>query len=409
MWLAIAISMCIGTLVIFKYSDFLIENINIMINRLHVTGKIDPLNMILPVGISFYTFQALSYVIDVYRGVIMPETHLGYYSLYISFFPQLVAGPIERIENLLPQLKAASTLDEDDFRAGVTLLISGYFRKIVVADVVGPYVAQVFTNNLPIDGSLVFIGTLLFAVQIYCDFSGYSEIAAGSARLMGIRLMRNFNRPYATERFKDFWKRWHISLSSWFSDYVYKPLGGSKQGILKQIVAVSTVFLISGMWHGANWTFVAWGGIHAVFYIGELILSKTQRCSKAKSDRLQHYFWQFLRKWGTRGVICFAWIYFRAESLGQANYLVTRLFSPWHLNLLLQSMHATVFDVIQICLTLLLLPSVNRLADRVYSNDVIPVDQFMTMIKVYLTLTIMISWVIQCEISTNNAFIYFQF
>ena len=259
--------------------------------------------IILPVGISFYTFQAMSYVIDVYRGTIPAEAHFGYYALYISFFPQLVAGPIERAGTLIPQLRQERRLKQEDVIAGLKLIISGLFRKLAVADLLAPFVDAVYRADTP-DGCAVALATLLFAVQIYCDFSGYSEIAAGSARLLGIRLMRNFDRPYAAASIRDFWRRWHVSLTVWFTDYVYIPLGGNRHGLARQLLATIAVFALCGLWHGAEWSFLIWGLLHAG-YMAVYLLWR-QHSKKA----LPRPAGQIL----TLAAVCFAWLFFRAGS-----------------------------------------------------------------------------------------------
>lgn len=252
----------LGLLFIFKYFNFFNDSVRLLFQSLGVNYGVPSLSLLLPVGISFYTFQTLSYTIDVYRGVTKPERHFGIFAVYVSFFPQLVAGPIERSERLLPQFRVPVIPNENNFSSGMKLMVWGFFKKVVVADNVAIIVNQVYNNVNEYQGLPLIIATFLFAIQIYCDFSGYSDIAIGSARVMGIHLMKNFNTPYFSKSITEFWKRWHISLSTWFRDYVYIPLGGNRVSKPRHYLNLFLTFLISGLWHGANWTFVIWGALH---------------------------------------------------------------------------------------------------------------------------------------------------
>ena len=309
-----ALAACLGLLFYFKYFNLLGETAALITGRQWRTADI-----ILPVGISFYTFQALSYVIDVFRGELPVQRHFGYYALYIAFFPQLVAGPIERAAGLIGQLRAERRLSREDLAAGLKLLVSGYFRKIVIADLAAPFVNAVYAAECP-DGCAVLAATLLFAVQIYGDFSGYSEIAMGSARLLGVRLMRNFDRPYGAVDIRDFWRRWHISLTKWFTDYVYIPLGGSRKGLVRQLLATTAVFALCGLWHGASWSFVVWGLLHAFFMNLHTLRSRLlPGRSSGWPERVLTLF-----------AVCFSWLFFRAGSLSRAVLLLGRLFCAWN-------------------------------------------------------------------------------
>lgn len=242
--LILALISCLGVLVFFKYFDFLSLSVTGILRALHIPAREYVLDMILPVGISFYTFQTLSYVIDVYHKRIEPEKHVGYYALYVTYFPQLVAGPIERSESLLPQLKEQKKFSLENLSAGVKIMVSGFVKKVVVADTVAVYVNAVYNNGAEATGLSVLIASLLFAVQIYCDFSGYTDIAIGCARIMGIRLMKNFHYPYMAKSIKEFWSRWHISLSTWLKDYIYIPLGGNRCAKARHLFNLFVVFLI---------------------------------------------------------------------------------------------------------------------------------------------------------------------
>ena len=276
-WLVCTLAVCLGMLAFFKYFNFAADSVLSLLGLFGLELSPLSLHILLPAGISFFTFQTLSYVIDVYRGTVPVERHFGHYALFVSFFPQLVAGPIERPQNLIPQLKATHDLCAEDLREGFKLLLSGYFRKVLAADFFGMFADAVYAAPGSANGPAVAVATVLFAAQIYCDFAGYSEIAAGCARLLGIRLMKNFDRPYAAAGIRDFWRRWHISLTGWFTDYLYIPLGGSRRGLARQCLATLLVFLVSGLWHGAAWTFVVWGCLHGVLMVLSLLLARLKR------------------------------------------------------------------------------------------------------------------------------------
>lgn len=258
LWLAVVF--CIGTLFVFKYFNFIYNIFCAALNQIQLSTQPLVLNLILPVGISFYTFQTLSYVIDVYREKVEPEKHLGIYATFISFFPQLVAGPIERTENLLPQIEKEKTFNYEETVYGLKLMAWGYFKKIVIADNLAVFVDRIYNNVMEFRGLSLLIATLFFAFQIYCDFSGYSDIAVGIGKLFGVNLVTNFKSPYLSLSIHEFWKRWHITLSSWFLDYVYIPLGGNRKGRLRHAINLMITFLLSGLWHGASGTYILWGG-----------------------------------------------------------------------------------------------------------------------------------------------------
>lgn len=298
-----------GILFIFKYYNFFIENFNAICSSMGIHWHGSVVAVMLPVGISFFTFQAVSYTIDVYNEKYAATKDWVSFFTFISFFPQLVAGPIERADNLLPQFLRARRFDGDKAIHGVALIAYGLFKKMVVADTISVYVDNVFRTPLVWDSSTCLIAIFFFSVQIYCDFSGYSDIARGSARLIGFDLMINFNRPYLSLTFSEFWKRWHISLSTWFRDYVYIPLGGNRVSIGKVLLNLWIVFLLSGLWHGADWTFVVWGALHALYLSLGVIYNRIHK----QNDK---------NKWCRRGVVflgtMFAWIFFRAENINAA-------------------------------------------------------------------------------------------
>ena len=259
-YLIISIVLNFTILFFFKYFNFLGDSITALFSFLGIGWKVPNLDVLLPVGISFYTFQAVGYSIDVYRGTIRAEKNFITYALFVSFFPQLVAGPIERAKNLLPQFHEKHSFNSENVIEGFKLMIWGFFMKLCVADVLSEYVDAVYNNVSYHNGVSILLATFFFAVQIYCDFAGYSNIAIGAARIMGYRLMINFKQPYFSLNIKEFWRRWHISLSSWFMDYLYIPLGGNRVAYPRYLFNLAVTFLVSGIWHGAAWTFVIWGG-----------------------------------------------------------------------------------------------------------------------------------------------------
>ena len=328
LWLILTLVVCLGVLALFKYADFFIGSVIGFLNLFHANLDSFALNLMLPIGISFYTFQTLSYVIDVYRGEYKAERHFGYYALFVSFFPQLVAGPIERCDHLLPQLKAEHKFNFEDAAAGLRIVLCGFFFKCVVADYVGIYVNNVYAN-IDKANSLAFVITgLLFCIQIYCDFAGYSEIARGVARIMGVKLMKNFNRPFGLTSYSDLNRRWHISLNKWFTDYVYIPLGGGKKGLPRKILNVLIVFTLSGLWHGASWTYVIWGLYVAFFVILENVMKKPVRrfFEKCKID-IDSKGFIYIRRALLAPVIVVAALIFRAQSLGELSGILSGLFT----------------------------------------------------------------------------------
>lgn len=310
-FLILSIAANVSVLALFKYADFFLGNLNNMASLLGWNYSIELLGWILPVGLSFHTFQAMAYTIEVYRGHQKAERHLGLYALYVMYFPQLVAGPIERPQHILPQLRVNHRPEWDRIISGLKIMVWGFFKKIVIADRLAVFVNPVYDNPENYHGISMFVATVFFAVQIYCDFSGYSDIAVGSSKVLGIRLMENFRSPYMAGSFADFWKRWHISLSSWFRDFVYIPLGGNNGTTLKTSFNLLLVFLLSGFWHGANWTFVIWGLLHGMYLIVEKYFPVKFNWSSFKVFSLLKWFIVFF-------LVCIAWVFFRADSTAKA-------------------------------------------------------------------------------------------
>jgi alginate O-acetyltransferase complex protein AlgI len=308
-FLLLSMTTNLGVLVFFKYFNFINQVIEDALGYTGWSVGMPELDILLPVGISFYTFQAMSYSIDVYRGNTQPEKHLGYFALFISFFPQLVAGPIERTKNLLPQLKVKHQFSYHQVVSGLRLVTWGLFKKVVIADQVAVAVNSIYGQHEAAGGGWILVAQLLFTVQIYCDFSGYSDIAIGTARMLGINFKRNFNRPFFSKSIKEFWSRWHISLSTWFKDYLYIPLGGNRKVKWRWYYNLFITFLISGLWHGANWTFLVWGGIHGLVLVFETMVK--YRTSKS-------IFIRAAQMVTTVAIVIFAFHFFRADSMHQA-------------------------------------------------------------------------------------------
>lgn len=315
--LGISLVFNLGMLFTFKYFNFFVETFVDTFALFGTEFSYNSWQILLPVGISFYTFQTLSYTIDIYRKRIAPTNDIVAFFAFVSFFPQLVAGPIERASNLLTQFETRRTFDYQKSVSGLRLILGGLFKKMVIADNCAVFVNTIFEQYEMASGSTLFVGAVFFAFQIYGDFSGYSDIAIGSARLMGFDLMKNFNYPYLAQNMSDFWRRWHISLSTWFRDYVYIPLGGSRVSKTRLVFNILVVFLLSGLWHGANLTFVFWGLLHAVFVLPVLLLYKNHTVNFSKEKKLPT-FREFLNIAGTFVVVVIAWVFFRAESIGDA-------------------------------------------------------------------------------------------
>ena len=391
---AVAFSSCIclGILAVFKYLDFLTGNMISLANLLGADISFSGFHLVLPMGISFYVFQTMSYTFDVYRGTVPAEHHLGYYALFVTFFPQLVAGPIERPENLLPQLRKAALPTRDDLIQGFTLLIRGYAKKILIADYLSGYVDHAYSAAGSADGSALTVATILFAFQIYCDFSGYSDIAQGCGRFLGIRLMDNFRLPYQARSIRDFWRRWHISLTQWFTDYLYIPLGGSRSGKFRTCRNILITFLISGLWHGADWTFVLWGGLHGLY----LVLERTLAQRKAPGRIVT-----FL-------LVCFAWVFFRSENIMQAMEILSRIFSVWHPEQMLSGLNMRGIEIVIAVLLLCLLPMIEKCSPPKCGESACSANSSL-FACFFLILTIIVCRMLVLTQVGSTSFIYFQF
>ena len=324
----------LGILVFYKYTDFILDNVNLMLQKANVQIVTNPFDIILPVGISFYTFQALSYTMDVYRKEIEAEKNPLRYALFVSFFPQLVAGPIERSKNLLNQVKSIEKIkvwNYDRVVNGAVMMVWGLFQKMVIADRISIYVDAVYKNLHAVGSLETIFAAIGFSIQIYCDFAAYSTIAIGAAKVMGFELMENFDTPYFAASIKEFWRRWHISLSTWFRDYLYIPLGGNRKGKIRKYINLMVTFLVSGLWHGASWNFVVWGGLHGLYQIlGEIfapLRNKVVKITKTNQTVFSYKLGQILF---TFSLTTLTWVFFRAKTLGEAMLFFERMFTRWN-------------------------------------------------------------------------------
>jgi D-alanyl-lipoteichoic acid acyltransferase DltB (MBOAT superfamily) len=320
------LALLVTPLFIFKYLNFFSTQVNAVLHHFNVLEGIPLFNFLLPVGISFYTFHTISYLIDVYRGVTPAERHFGIYALYVSFFPQLVAGPISRSTQMLPQFHNRMAFDYNRIKNGMLLMAWGFFQKVVIADRLGLMVDYVYKDPTQHQGFSLMAATFLFAIQIYCDFAGYTDIAIGSMQIMGFSMPPNFKRPYLATSLSDFWKRWHMSLSTWFNEYVFTPITISKRdwGIWATVFALVVTFLVSGLWHGAGWTFIIWGGLYGLGLAAEVLTRKQRkRLAKLIPEKINTLFAWFL----TFSYVCFTYIFFRANSLSDAFYIASHLFT----------------------------------------------------------------------------------
>ncbi|WP_304405239.1 MBOAT family O-acyltransferase [Algibacter lectus] len=327
-WVGLSFTINLAILFFFKYFNFINESFITLFNQLDIKWGVPNFDVLLPVGISFYTFQALSYTMDVYRDDIVAEKNFLKYALFVSFFPQLVAGPIEKSTNLLPQLSQVHKFNYTRIKEGLLLMLWGLFKKVVIADRLAVVVNTVYNSPQQYEGFSLILATVFFAFQIYCDFSSYSDIAIGSAKVMGFDLMENFNRPYFSKSIAEFWRRWHISLGGWFRDYLYFPLGGSRGSKLNKYRNVMVVFLLSGLWHGASWNFVIWGALHGCFqvlgYEFSNLRQKTTSFLKIKKESFSYRLYQVIF---TFILVDFAWIFFRSNNFEDSKYIVANIFN----------------------------------------------------------------------------------
>jgi D-alanyl-lipoteichoic acid acyltransferase DltB (MBOAT superfamily) len=401
-WFWLSISINLGILGVLKYFNFFVNSFQEGLEKFGIHLNPFTLNILIPVGISFYTFHGLSYVIDIYKNRILPERKYIDYSLFVSYFPLLVAGPIERATHLLPQLKKNRKFDYAKSVDGLRQILWGIFKKVVIADNCAEYVNYTFSNYNHLSGSTLFLGALFFTFQIYCDFSGYSDVALGTSKLFGIDLLNNFSFPYFSRDIAEFWRRWHISLSSWFRDYLYIPLGGSKGGKMSKVRNTFIIFIVSGFWHGANWTFIFWGFLNALYFLPLLLFEKNRTYLNIishdgkfpKIKELNGMIITFL-------LTLFAWIFFRSTSITEAFHYIKGMF------------HSSFFDIpvlkfnlinnLIFILILIIIEWIGRKGQFAFSNieSIGRIGRW--------TIYLCISYLIFSYTGTQQPFIYFQF
>ncbi len=406
----------LAILFFFKYFTFFLENTNRLFSLLNINWIIPSFDILLPVGISFYTFQALSYTMDVYRKKISAEKDLLSYALFVSFFPQLVAGPIERSSNLLPQMHEQHRFDYDRCKRGFLQMLYGYYQKMVISETAAIFVTEVYNNYSQYSGTLIVVATIMFGIQIYCDFGGYSNIAIGAARILGFNLMENFHNPYFAVSVSDFWRRWHISLTTWFRDYLYIPLGGNRKGKIRKYINIMIVFLASGLWHGASWHYVIWGGINGInSVLGDLTYPARQCLTKKMQIDTERFSSKLCRIIGTFVLVDFAWLFFKANNLSHAmgliktvfmNFYVADLFNGSLYSAGLSRTHMSVF-----CVALMVLLAIDIMKET-------GIDILEWYFKQSIIFRFIIYWLLLFAILVfgvygpkydSSAFIYFQF
>ncbi|ALR32267.1 acyltransferase [Chryseobacterium sp. IHB B 17019] len=399
-WLILSITINLGFLGFFKYYNFFVESFADLLHRAGFYPNIWMLNIILPVGISFYTFHGLSYVIDIYKKRIAAEKNFIDYAVFVSYFPLLVAGPIERATHLLPQIQKKRIFSYDQAIDGMRQILWGFFKKMVIADNCAPIVNEIFTNYQTESSSNLVMGAILFAFQIYGDFSGYSDIALGVSRLFGIELLKNFAFPYFSRDIAEFWRRWHISLSSWFRDYVYIPLGGSKGGMWMKIRNTFIIFLLSGFWHGANWTFIIWGGLNAIYFLPLLVTNKNRHNLEVVAlNRSIPSVKEVINIFLTFLLVCFAWIFFRGESVSQALQYIKNIFS----NTLFSLPNPFPFKILCFIILMIFIEWINR--QKFHGLEISNYNRWVRRI-IYL---IIIFIILRYANFGSKEFIYFQF
>ncbi len=407
-FLIISLIINFGLLFVFKYMMFINHSFMWLYNYLGWTYPIKDFDIVLPMGISFYTFQAASYTIDVFYGKYKPEKNYFKLALFIMFFPQLVAGPIERADRLLGQLFMKHKLELANISQGSKLMLMGYFKKIVIADRASVLVDAIYNSPQEYKGLPLVVATLFFTVQIYCDFSGYTDIARGVAKLMGIDLMINFDRPYFSKNIKEFWRRWHISLSSWLRDYIYIPLGGSRCSLIKKYRNIIITFLASGLWHGANWTFVLWGGLHGLYQvIGDLK-------NKIITIKRDFFVLNIFRVIICFVLVAFAWIFFRANTISDAVYIIKNIFAGWenvsdlqYLYVTFNNMGLKLFEIVILSIAILFLIFTEVISFKYDIHKLLNKGPFIFRFVYYYILACFI--LMMGVFAGGGQFIYFQF
>ena len=402
-WLIASLVANIGVLAVFKYYNFLNDNISVFLNTLGYHNQIPYLGILSPIGLSFHTFQAMSYTIEVYRGKQKAERNFGIYSLYVMFYPQLVAGPIERPQNLIHQFYEKHYFEYERVVEGLKMMLWGLFMKLVIADRLAIYVNAVYNNAGQHTGKTLALATVFFAFQIYCDFAGYSNIAIGAAKVMGFNLMTNFNRPYFSRSISEFWKRWHISLSTWFKDYLYISLGGNRVSIPRWYFNLFIVFAISGLWHGANWTYIIWGAINGFYLVFAIVTEKWRKSFNklVHLDRMPRIH-NYLQIGITFVLACIAWVFFRANTTQEA-FLIMKQIVAFKGTLYIGEWQQFIYCLISIAF--LLMVEIN------WEHNHLKILPFQTAhwFKDQLAYAMLIFLILTVGVFDGGQFIYFQF
>lgn len=407
-YLSICTVSCMFILVYFKYLGFVFENINNVLGWFNKKGQLPVVNVFIPVGISFFIFQSIGYVIDVYRGDVKAEKNMARYALFVSFFPQLVAGPIERSKNLLKQLATPKDFNFEKAMDGFLLMLWGFFLKMVVADRVATFVDTVYGNYTIYGGWYLIIAVMLFAIQIYCDFAGYSTIAMGAAKVMGFDLMENFNAPYMSGSVTEFWHRWHISLSGWFRDYLYIPLGGNRKGTVRKYINIFVVFLISGLWHGASWTFVIWGALNGLFQIIEAVAYKNYNRKKSTLQKIGSALLTFF-------LVDFTWLFFRANTLKDAINIIKSIVKADNISIFVDGsilncgLNLPEIIVVLVGIGIIIFSDVCKYKGIVLRNTILKRGFWFKCIFISIVVGLILLLGIWGSGYDENSFIYFQF
>lgn len=412
----VSFSLNLFVLFYFKYFNFAIDILQNVAGSMHIQLNLPEYDILLPVGISFYTFQALGYILDVYRNDIYAERSFIKYALFVSFFPQLVAGPIERSKNLLKQLAGFHKFDFDRVKEGLLLMLWGYFLKLVISDRIAIFVDTIYGDYMTYGGAYLIIATVFFAVQIYCDFAGYSVIAMGVAKMLGINLMDNFDAPYLSMSVAEFWRKWHISLTSWFKDYLYIPLGGSHKGKIRKYINKLAVFLVSGLWHGASFSFVAWGGVNGLYQvIGEVLKPARDKIVGKCGLNREAFTHKLLHVAGTFILVDFSWIFFRASRFREAFIIIRQMFSvynPWVMfdgSIYNCGLNSKNFWLLLVCLLVLLFADCCKYRKIQVREIIMHQDSWFQVVFISFSILAVLVFGIYGSGYNQSAFIYFQF
>ncbi|MEY2481466.1 MAG: alginate O-acetyltransferase complex protein AlgI [Verrucomicrobiota bacterium] len=412
LYLGLSLAANLSLLGYFKYFNFFNDNVGAVAHSLGWNYRVEPLHLLLPIGLSFHTFQAMSYTMEVYYGRRKAERNLLIYALYVLFYPQLVAGPIERPQNLIHQFRERHTFSYDRFVRGFQLMLTGFFKKMAIADRLSPWVDMTYKSPASFSGGELLVATYFFGVQIYCDFSGYTDIARGAATIMGFQIMENFERPYLATSIAEFWRRWHISLSTWFRDYLYRPLGGNRGTLLRTCFNLTIVFLLSGLWHGANWTYVIWGALNGAMLI-IFVTTNPTRAWISKTLRLDRHtrLHNVIAVLITSNLVVFTWIFFRAKNFGDALIVIRRIFSTENFAGF-EHLHASI-DGLQFVVSLLLIVGLFAVegfgGKKVLWSSIDNMPTWLRWSAYYSFVILLIVLVLTNPAQKAQQFIYFQF